>query len=104
MPFLVIPLIFLVVGLVIVAVMMLMFGLIHLILPLIVIFVIWQLIRGAVRGQRPTSQRSRTDWQSALHQNRPRPTNSSSRPQRKQAEHVKEEPSGKHHDDDWSDF
>ncbi|KRK72576.1 hypothetical protein [Lacticaseibacillus nasuensis] len=89
MPFLVIPLICLIVGLVIMAVMMIMFGLIHLLLPIIVIVVIWQLVRGFSGRRTPPHPRPHTDWQDSLHE-------------RKEARHVKEET---HHDhDDWSDF
>lgn len=92
MPFILIPLILLIIGVAIAAVLTLVFGLLHLLLPIIVVIIIWQLIRSATgRRSRP---RRHQDWQAGMtHQSRPR----------KEAHHVKEE-TAKHHDDDWSDF
>ncbi|WP_125704766.1 hypothetical protein [Lacticaseibacillus daqingensis] len=94
MPFLMIPVILFIVGLVIMVVLMIGFALVHILFwPVLIGLLIWWLIRRSARGPQ-TTHHTHTDWQQYV------------KPERKMAQHVHEEAKSKpaHHDDDWSDF
>lgn len=96
MPFLLIPIFLIFIGVVMIGVLAMVFGLIHMLFwPVVIILLVWWLVRRA--GGRPHTRyrqqqpRRHADWQDGLRQ-------------RKQANNVHEESQPKHHDDDWSDF
>ncbi|WP_461213264.1 hypothetical protein [Lacticaseibacillus sp. GG6-2] len=96
MPLLLIPIFLIIIGIVMIAILGLVFGLIHLLFwPVVIGLFVWWLVRRSdnhprYRQHHQPNQRH-ADWQDAVHQ-------------RKQATNVHEEAQPKHHDDDWSDF
>lgn len=97
MPFLLIPIFLIIIGVVMLCVIGLVFGLIHLLFwPVVIGLLIWWLV-GRSGPHHPHHDRfhqarhQRTDWQDGLHE-------------RKAAQNVHEEKRTSHHDDDWSDF
>ncbi|MCI1985230.1 MAG: hypothetical protein LKJ48_01535 [Lactobacillus sp.] len=94
MPFLLIPIFLIVIGLVILMIIALVFGLIQVLFwPAVIGLLVWWVVRRsghAKPAQRRHHGREHSDWQTGLHQ-------------RKEAHNVHEETQRSHHDD-WSDF
>ncbi|WP_390405923.1 hypothetical protein [Lacticaseibacillus jixiensis] len=93
MPFLLIPIFFIVIGVVMICILGLVFGLIHIFFwPVVIGLFVWWLLRRNDHHQRPHYHHTtrHPDWQEGLHQ-------------RKEAHNVHEEATHKS-DDDWSDF
>ncbi len=97
MPLLLIPIFLIIIGVVMIAILGLVFGLIHLLFwPVVIGLLVWWLVRRTDRSAHRhqhhyhTEQRH-SDWQDAVYR-------------RKEATNVHEESQPKHHDDDWSDF
>ena len=96
MPFLLIPIFLIIIGVVMLGVIGLAFSIIHVLFwPVVIGLFIWWLV-GRANGTRHRYYRQRpthhhTDWQEGLHE-------------RKAAKNVHEEKQTTHHDDDWSDF
>ncbi|WP_407892075.1 hypothetical protein [Lacticaseibacillus sp. N501-2] len=89
MPFLLIPIFLIIIGVVMLCVIGLVFGLVHLLFwPVVIGLFIWWLVSRSDHHHHTHHQR--TDWQDGLHE-------------RKAARNVHEEKQT-HHDDDWSDF
>lgn len=93
MPFLLIPIFLIVIGVVMICILGLVFGLIHILFwPVMIGLFVWWLVRRSDDHRRPHYHRParHPDWQAGLHQ-------------RKEVHNVHEESSHKN-DDDWSDF
>lgn len=92
MPFLLIPIFLIIIGIVMLMIIAIVLGLIHLLFwPVVIGLLIWWLLRRKHRQGYRAHPRTHADWQTGLHQ-------------RKEAHNVHEETQRSHHDDDWSDF
>lgn len=97
MPFLLIPIFLIIIGVVMLCVIGLVFGLIHILFwPIVIGLLIWWLVGRSDHHDHHhyryrQTRHQRTDWQDGLHE-------------RKAARNVHEEKQTSHHDDDWSDF